>query len=449
MSDFNFIDDLANYITDTYPVLPLWATLLSSTTLASALSRNIFFYNKYGHNRMNQWIAYFANSGDFKSTPIDEITVPLLDALGEENEHSFILPSIASSIEGMIKHFSENKSKNNWGGLVVRDELTTFFKESLNKDYLTDEMEIYSKMYDGILYPRETMRVTTKRTIPVYMNLVGATTPKYLYDQLPINFFFQGCGNRFLYVLDKRVTEHNYTDDDLFQHDYEAKKFTKESLPPELEPFLGCLREASQATFEILIDVEAEHESTKFRNEREALKKKILSQPINTFKAEYVSRDWQKSLKLAQLHCFSRDFQKEDYKKEGVLQILKDDIIWGQNIVKQCYEHFEQMVMDWSVYGDTKPQTLASDIKITIKYLNIIKSHGLISQARLALEVGNTQREKEFYPTLGFLISVGCIKQLKDTADLIRMKGLEWMKEQKINPKFKNPPTLYEYVMSL
>jgi hypothetical protein len=28
--------------------------------------------------------------------------------------------------------------------------LTTFFKESLNKDYLTDEMEIYSKMYDGV-----------------------------------------------------------------------------------------------------------------------------------------------------------------------------------------------------------------------------------------------------------------------------------------------------------
>jgi len=166
------------------------------------------------------WVAYLAPSGDFKSAPIDEITIPLLRATGEEVQHYFILPSIASTVEGMIKYFSEIQAKEarSWGGLVIRDELTTFFKESLNKDYLTDEMEIYSKMYDGWLYPRETMKFSRKQSLPVYMNLVGATTPRYLYDQLPIQFFFQGCGNRFLYVRHQVKEQKQYHPYDLFTH---------------------------------------------------------------------------------------------------------------------------------------------------------------------------------------------------------------------------------------
>lgn len=410
---------------------------------------NVSFYNRYGHNRMNLWIAYLAPSGDFKSTPIDEITIPLLRAVGGEVQHFFILPSIASTVEGMIKYFSDIHTKESrlWGGTVIRDELTTFFKESLNKDYLTDEMELYSKMYDGWLYPRETMRFSRKDSLPVYVNLVGATTPRYLYDQLPIQFFFQGCGNRFLYVRHQVEDQPHYTDDDLFTH--EPPKWTKEKMPIELERFKDCLVQAALSDFEILIDIDAERESTKFRNEREILKQSIKEHSFDAFKREYISRDWQKSLKLAQLHCFSREFQKPHIKRIQTMSILKEDIEWGQQIVKECYEHFERAVKEWLAYSKTETRPAQLDINLTMRYLAIIKSYGTISQAKLAYEVGNTQRNDTFYNILGYLVQVGSIKQLTDTADFIRGKGLTWMRQMNIKPSFKHPPVLYEFVQEL
>lgn len=398
---------------------------------------------------MNMWITYLAPSGDFKSTPIDEITIPLLRAVGEEVQHYFILPSIASTVEGMIKYFSEIRAKESrsWGGLVVRDELTTFFKESLNKDYLTDEMEIYSKMYDGVIYPRETMKFSRRESLPVYMNLVGATTPRYLYDQLPMNFFFQGCGNRFLYVLHRVKEQPQYTTDNLFTH--EPPKWTKERLPIELDNFRRCLKEAALSDFEILIDIDAEKESAKFRNERETLKLTIKEHSFDAFKREYISRDWQKSLKLAQLHCFSREFQKSHIKRVHTMQILKEDIEWGQTIVRECYEHFDLIVKEWSAYSKTETKPVSLDINLAMRYLAIIKSYTTISQAKLAFEVGNIQRNDIFYNVLGYLISIGCVTQLSDTGDYIRLQGKAWMNEQKINPGFKQPPKLYRFEKEL
>ena len=447
--NFDFIEELSSYIYHRYPVHPLWAKLLASMTLASVLTWDMNFYNKYGKNRMNLWITYLAPSGDFKSTPIDEITVSLLKAVGEEVQHYFILPSIASTVEGMIKYFSEihTKESRGWGGLVVRDELTTFFKESLNKDYLTDQMEIYSKMYDGTIYPRETMKFSRKDSLPVYMNLVGATTPRYLYDQLPIQFFFQGCGNRFLYVLHRVKDQPQYSTDDLFTH--EPPKWTKEKLPIELEKFKECLVNAALSDFEILIDIDAEKESAKFRNEREALKLTIREHAFDAFKREYISRDWQKSLKLAQLHCFSREFQKPHIKAAHCMQILKEDIEWGQVIVRECYEHFDLIVKEWSAYSKTETKPVSMDINLAMRYLAVIKSYSTISQAQLAFEVGNIQRNDSFYNVLGYLINIGCVTQLSDTAEFIRKQGEKWMKEQKISPSFKQPPKLYRFEKEL
>ncbi|MBC7112551.1 MAG: hypothetical protein H5T34_00780 [Candidatus Methanomethyliales bacterium] len=285
----DFITDFGNYLKTHYPIHPLWADLLSATTLASVLTEDTFFRNNFGRNRCNLWIAYLAPSGDFKSVPIDECVIPLLRYLtswyakNTGQPRYFILPSIASSVEGMIKHLAEFNSR----GLIYRDELTTLFKESLHKDYLTDEFELYSKFYDGIIPPRETMKFNLREPLEVYVNLVGATTPQHLYHNLSLQFFFQGCGNRWLYVR-HQVPKRAYQEEELFVRD--PPNWTKEELPTDLMKFADALIEASKTVVEFTIDPEAEKISTHFFNEREELRFELMKS-TNPFIAEYVRRD--------------------------------------------------------------------------------------------------------------------------------------------------------------
>ena len=148
-SVMDFIPEFSSYLKEHYPINDLWADLLSCTTLASVLAKDSHLETKYGKNKCNNWIAYFAPSGEFKSLPITEKITPLLTYVGNRIDRDIILPSIASTTEGLIKYFAEK----NASGIIVRDELTTLFKESFYRQYLTDELEIYSKMYDGWIPP--------------------------------------------------------------------------------------------------------------------------------------------------------------------------------------------------------------------------------------------------------------------------------------------------------
>ena len=443
----DFIPEMKQEILDRYPVLPLWADLLSCTTLSSVISKDTFFHNKYGDNRMNHWVSFFAPSGDFKSAPIDEVVVPMIRYVGKRTERYFILPSIASTVEGMIKYFGQIEEDKRVG-LIVRDELTTFFKESQYKDYLTDEMEIYSKMYDGKIYPRETMQFSTKDVMEVCTSLVGATTPKYLYDVMPLQFFFQGCGNRFCYVRQDAPTKGKYTDEDLFVH--EPPKWSKEhTLSEDLVRLCGPLIKASQTRYTIVIDVNAEKISTEFRNKREELKRSIPEDSWDSFKREYISRDWQKSLKFAQSHCYSRDFLRPAYEKASTIMLLPEDIEWGQNIVLQCYDHFEKVVKEWRDHVITERPKSTINRNINAVYaLGIVKSFKEVSQTRLGLEIGDSNFGPKFYGAIRPLLEAGCISKIEDS-NYVRLKGIDWMNEMMIDPNFSRPPVIYKFEKKL
>lgn len=449
MSLCDFIPNFSEYLHDHYPMLPqLWTDLLSANTLSATIHKDTFFHNKYGNNRCNTWIALFAPSGDFKSAPIDNIICPMLNYVGAKTERYFILPSIASTVEGIIKYFRQQKDENCRGGLIVRDELTTFFKESLYKDYLTDEMEIYSKMYDGVIYPRETMQFSSRKVMDVNVSLVGATTPKYLYDVLTLKFFFQGCGNRFCYVHHKVPPKTNYKEGELF--DNEPPKWTEDKkITNELLPLCDVLIKAAEKPYTIITsDLEVERLSAEFRNRREEIKFKIPEDSEMSFKREYISRDWQKSLKYAQLRAFSRDFLKPAFRKAKTVMILPEDIEWGQKIVEECFQHFEMIIDEWSKnIRMEKPKTVINR-NLELLMIKIVKAYRVVSQNKLAYEVGETSRGVKFFGSVNALLDAGCIKKMEN-GDYVRLKGMEWMQEMMINSNFDRPPVLYEFVKDL
>jgi hypothetical protein len=450
MSDFDFIQRMDDYLNEHYPLNHTWSQLLSAATLASVLTKDTNFVTDRGPNACNLWIGYFAPSGDYKSTPIDNVTIPLLEAISRVQKRYVILPSIASTVEGLVKYFKKNEKNRN--GVILRDELTTLFKEVSGKTYMTDEMEIYSKMYDGKIMPRETMRFESRKIIYIYVNLIGATTPRYLYETLPVNFYYQGCGNRFLYVKHKLPPQINDTKDTLFN---KTQKWISDGLPGELKEFFEFLNTVSDAPYEILMsDDNALETSTKFHNDREYLKSQIKENSDDAFKREYLSRDWQKSLKLAQLHAISRKGLGPTSKKvqpdgRRLIEIDPEDIEWGQKIVLECYNYFGQIVAEWKTHVPSQQKPIFKKSHLLYMYLGYIKEYGVISQKKLAHEVGNPSRNKEFMNILGFLVGSGYVKQETDTAEFVRQKGMTWMEKMMINPKFRHPPVLYSFVKDL
>lgn len=445
----DFIPEMTKHLMAHYPLHETWANLLSAATMSSALTNDTYFLDNRGPNSCNLWIGYFAPSGDYKTTPIQNVTTPLLSILQAKHDRCIILPSVASTIEGLIKYFK--RFPENRDGVILKDELTMLFKE-VGKSYMTEEMELYSKTYDGELMPRSTMKFLSKDIMRVYVNLIGATTPRYLYAVMTEKFFFQGCGNRFLYVKNKLPVQNKDTVNTLFN---KTPKHDIEGIPAELEPFYNFLETITEAPYTILMgDQNALEMSVKFHNDRETAKDNIKETDENAFKKEYISRDWQKSLKLAQLHAISRKaYSKSSLKTQPdgkrLVEMECEDIEWGQKIVKDCFGHFESIVTEWKANIPTESQKVVTDTVLANRYLDRIKEYGVISQAKLAKEVGCIQRTDIFYNVLGYLINVGCVEQMPDCPEFIRKQGEQWMKEQMINPNFKTPPKLYKYIQSL
>lgn len=441
----DFIPEMTKHLLAHYPLNETWANLLSAGTLSSILSLETNYVTNRGANSCNLWIAYFAGSGDFKSTPIDNVTIPLFTAVGQHQERCVILPSIASTIEGLIKYFKEHPK--NRRGVIMRDELTTLFKEVGGKQYLTEEMETYSLMYDGKIFPRQTMRFESKEMMYVYVNLIGATTPRYLYETMTEKFFFQGTGNRFLYVKHKLPSQANNKKEDLLN---KRPNWTQEGLPAELQPFYEVLIELADQPYElIMMDSDAQEATVKFHNEREKLKDQIHETDQDAFKREYLSRDWQKSLKLAQLKAISRKASGTIAREKRMIDIEIEDIEWGQKIVSECYDYFQQIVTEWKGYVRTEERAFSRDTRLATIYLGAIKEYGVISQAKLANVVGNIKRNNEFYEVLGYLIQIGCVELMTDCPEFIRQQGVQWMDQMMIKPNFSKAPQLYKFKQNI
>ena len=117
----------------------------------------------------------------------------------------------------------------------------------------------------------------------------------------------------------------------------------------------------------------------------------------------------------------------------------------GINIVKESEKHFDTIVTEWLGTPAVSMEKLTNDLTILMTYLRKIKTFGIISQKRLAYEVGNTRRDQNFYRYASYLEQAGCMKVIRDSASICKSKGKEWMEFMHINPKFKNPPVLYSF----
>lgn len=434
----NFLTDFTDFLKAKYTELPAdWCKQLAHITQASVSNRDVWLKTNIGRNRCNIWIVLYAPSGrGYKSTPIDNVIFPILTAVGEKIKRYLILPSIASSIEGIIDRALDKKV--GMSGLINRDEFTSFLKEGETKSY-TASWENYSKMYDGWIYTRSTRKVQVINMIPVYVNLVGATTPRYAYNVLPIKFFFQGIGNRIEPHYHNPPGKEDYTEEDLFERMEWSDIFRQSELDPAFQPFIDELVDISKCHNYMCLSKEATEIAVKYKNEIGRKINSIPEESVVSFKREFYERNYQKALKHAQLITVSKYYRMKE------MVILPEDLEEAIRMVQQSEKHFNTIVTQWLATPTTSIEKMANDLTILLTYLNKVRAFEIISQKRLAYEVGNTRRDKNFYRYVRYLEDAGCIKVIRDSAGICRKKGKEWMEYMHIDPSFKAPPILYGF----
>jgi hypothetical protein len=117
-------------------------------------------------------------------------------------------------------------------------------------------------------------------------------------------------------------------------------------------------------------------------------------------------------------------------------------------IMDEADKKFEQIITEWLSTPPERETKKHDDLPILLEYLNVIKSYGVISQARLGQEVGNVGRDDRFQRYIRRLKEFGCVKRIdcEEAKSFARRQGNEWMESMNINPSFRRPPVIYFFV---
>jgi hypothetical protein len=227
--DLDFIESYSRHIIDyEHGIFPLWAKTLALITLAPFVS-NAHFEDEYGVINTNVFGMIIGPSGLARKTvPMKSIvTVTLNNATkvsralyssspkkkkddGKEKQgYEWLLPSSFSN-EAMTSFLKTNNR-----GVITIDEFTRLLKDVKSMAYMSDRMEFLSQIYDGVIDYRATRVAGREKIDNVNISLAAATTPA-LYRIMQPEFFVQGTGNRFFFVIPELADHYEEQDADYY-----------------------------------------------------------------------------------------------------------------------------------------------------------------------------------------------------------------------------------------
>ncbi len=247
---------------------------------------------------------------------------------------------------------------------VIGDEYTKLFKGAKTKDYLADNMEDLSRLYECRVDKYATASRGTEYPEDAYVNFVSATTT-YLLSLMDETFFLQGTGNRILWIFDdleeKRMLD---VDKEAMKMDFwwsvEDEQKNQKTLD-ELAHKLITIRRLPESPFLITLDAPASMMLDKYRLTKynDALAK--LQVDILDIDGGMISRLAENAMRLAMIHCVGR-YALESYETGpqyviDKMEINSHDAEWAIAKVERHFEHYVKL------FRHTAPRLRTGQIK--------------------------------------------------------------------------------------
>lgn len=409
------VNELAELMMTGVPTHPDWAEGLAAAIIGMIAGKERFISNDYGKLYGNIFLIYIGASGlSFKTVPLKKVVRPLLKELTDRTNHEvclsfnmrldeyterrrrynrmserekktpngraekLILDQVKQSLVDFmsLQRFTSEKLTS-WlnefpQGMIAGDEYTKMFKGAKTKDYLTDNMEDLSRLYDcdvekvgtqvrGVEYPEN-----------AYVAFCSATT-YYLLTLMSDDFFIQGTGNRPLWILDdtrKKVdVDVEALKGEFFWGIEEDRDFNQRMS--NLAERLMLVRRLPEGLIPLSLEASIALDKYRLQKYNDAVDK--FSVDLLDKDANLIARLAQNAMKLALVHCIGRyafDYDKDDPPMN--MEINIHDANWAIEKMEKHFDHYSRMRFVASRVRGTTTRSYSSDqerVVYTIKRL--------------------------------------------------------------------------------
>ena len=421
---------------DAVPTSRDWAENIALTVLSTVCGR-ITLDTKIAPLPLNIWSLMIGPSGlAYKSTPLNYYVYPTLAEITELIDKPIIMPS-KFSVEGMIEYLSKREQGRyvHNEGCIVRDEFTTLFKESRNKQYQADIMEFLSELYDCTVQKRYTRKAKLEEVSKVYITLLAATTP-YLFDIMERDFFIQGTGNRILYTIFEPKRPKRLDPDDFFvtrEREMERER--------RLSEFAGRLARVYLSNLRCVFPMDEAKQlwcDWQYKLNSEALKRYHRNRMDVIY--TYVQRVPTYALKLAALSAISRSYVTIPKLRGDTIMCMEQDMEWAIAKAERHIKHFYALLEAWEVMPEeSKPEVHERELRRLLRFIK--NSPDKMLTQRELLKLSGMVKSNRFYELISTLVSRGEIEVLTDAEVVALPESVK--KRHGIKLGAGRPPNVY------
>jgi hypothetical protein len=423
-----FISNYQNFILEKIKTHPEWAESLA-VGLISTVSYRINVRNKQGKVRPNLWTIVIGNSGIAKkSSPVNSYVKPVLKQIEEKlgNNVHLRMPSDFTK-EGMIAYLSGHMRRNNEGndeegsenehiyknGIIIRDEFSQIFS-GMRKDYLKDTLEFFSELYDGTDQFRVTKGGAIEEVGETYVSLLGATTPT-VYSSMDRNFFVQGTGNRFMYII---------VDPKTILYDQKGIKFwlqtpeLQHQLDADVTKFAELLSSVPESGYETLpLSIEALSVWSEYDKEKSMQIRDMVIEDKYDQDHTYLARMAETVLKFSIIHCISRNLVEPLGQNIGFnpnMEISGYDMKWAIGKVERHVDHMRTLLINWRIEPtERRVETINNNLSYILSVFEDC-ADGFLTAKEILSKAG-LSKNTQFYDYLATLIDLGKLEKLSES----------------------------------
>ena len=221
--------------------------------------------------------------------------------------------------------------------VIIRDKFSRLFKDT-RREAMSDVLEFLSELWDGYVESYRTRKYGLEGGVDAYAVLLAASSP-YFFKLLSSQeeFFVQGLGNRFLYIVEKnpRVKKIINPDDFFFGPGSSDEKWRK--LKKEVIDELNQLKQVKTA----YVKPEARKLWVDFYN---SYLEKVSK--LDELEGSYLTKVPLNALKLALIYAASRlDFRNE------VLNVTEEDMTRAIEDMRKFEAQYQELMTWWNEYA--------------------------------------------------------------------------------------------------
>ena len=239
-------------------------------------------------------------------------------------------------------------------GMIASDEFTNMFKGTTGKDYMANVMETLSRLYDSEIEKKATISRGVEDVKNIHICFASATTP-YILTLMEEAFFWQGMGNRILWIIDDTIEKIDVKEEENFAMFFwnVERSIEHDNAFDELATNLAGIRNLPKG--QVLLDFDAKVELNRFRIH-------MYNEAVDLYQEDMMNKDSsfiaglaQNAMKLALIHCIGRYALDVIAGNFGtMMEVNGVDAVWAISKVKRHKEYYRKL---WELSNRVRPGT--------------------------------------------------------------------------------------------